>query len=206
MRYRAARFVSRHRVAVALATMLAVALLAGTGMLLWQAGVLAREHARARVESERATQALAFQREIFRRARPLNHRGREPSASELLDIGERALAERPDTDAGVRATLIEEFSRSRASMGHHEAAYRLGVEARTLYQSIGDTLAVLRVDVHLATVESRLDRRAEATARIDAVLAAGASGTLPPELLSGAWLQRGIQLGNAGDPQAADLV
>lgn len=122
----------------------------------------------------------------------------------MLDIGERALAERPETDAGVRATLIEEFSRSRASMGNHEAAYRLGTEARTLYQSIGDTLAVLRIDVHLAMVESRLDRTAESIARIDAVLAAGATGSVPPEILHAAWFQRGIQIGNTGDIEGAD--
>lgn len=203
-RYRARRFVARHRLAVSLAAVLTISLIGGASVLLWQAGQLAREHARARVESERATQALAFQREIFRQARPAYHRGREPSASELLDLGERLLAERPETDVGVRATLIEEFSRSRASLGNYEAAYRLGQEARAGYASLGDALAVLRIDIHLATVESKLDRTAEAIARIDAVLKMAEQDAVPAEVLYGAWFQRGIQRGNAGEPQAAD--
>lgn len=47
IRYRASRFVARHRLAVTLATVLAIAVVGATGVLLWQSAALAREHAHA---------------------------------------------------------------------------------------------------------------------------------------------------------------
>ena len=203
-RYRAGRFVARHRLAMALSSLLLASLCAGIGVAVWQAGEVARERDRALIESQRAGAALSFQREIFRRARPAQHRGREPTASGLLDIGEQLLAERSDLDSGVRATLIEELSRSRASLGAFEAARRQALEARALFESLGDRRAVLRVDIHLASLEERLDRVDDARGRIDRVLATAAEAGLPPADLYPAWYQYGILVGNAGDVDAAD--
>lgn len=203
-RYRAGCFAARHRLAVALACLLLLSLVAGIGTAVWQAGEVARERDLALLESQRASAALAFQREIFRRARPTQHRGRQPTASELLDLGEQMLSERSELEPGVRATLIEELSRSRASLGAYEAAHKQALEARAIFASLGDRQATLRLDIHLASLEERLGLGDEARMRIDRVLAAAADADLPPADLYAAWYQRGILLGNGGDIDGAD--
>lgn len=203
-RYRAGRFAARHRWAVALACLLLLSLVAGIGTAAWQAGEVARERDLALLESQRASAALAFQREIFRRARPAQHRGREPTASELLDLGEQMLSGRSELEPGVRATLIEELSRSRASLGAYDAAHKQALEARAIFESLGDRQATLRLDIHLASLEERLGLGDQARVRIDRVLAAAADADLSPADLYAAWYQRGILLGNGGDIDGAD--
>lgn len=204
LRYRSGRFIARHRLAVALAGLLSLSLVAGITVVLMQSRAVVRERDRALSEEQRASAALAFQREIFRRARPAIHLGKEPSASELLDLGERMLAENGGLDPSVRATLMEELSRSRGSLGGFEAAYRLGLSARALFESIGDRRGALRLDIHLAGLAHQLDRSDEARARIDHVLAAAPAGVLPPGELYAAWFQHGILIGNTGDVDGAD--
>lgn len=204
LRYRSERFIARHRLAAALAGLLLLSLAVGITAVLVQSRAVVRERDRALVEGQRASAALAFQREIFRRARPAIHLGKEPSASELLDLGERMLAENAGLDPSVRATLMEELSRSRGSLGGFEAAYQLGLSARALLESIGDRRGALRLDIHLAGLAHQLDRSDEARARIDHVLAAAPDGALPPGELYAAWFQHGILIGNAGDVDGAD--
>lgn len=203
-RYRAGRFVARHRVAVALAGLLVASLAGGLASIVIQSREVARERDRALLEGQRANAALAFQREIFRRARPARHLGQEPSASELLDIGERQLTDDESLDAGVRADLLEELSRSRWALGQYEAAHALALKAQGLFAALGDRRGELRLDIHLASLDNTLARPAAARERIDRVLAAALSGILPPAELYPAWFQHGILLGNDGDTDGAD--
>lgn len=203
-RYRAGRFVARHRVAVALAGLLVASLAGGLASIVIQAREVARERDRALLEGQRANAALAFQREIFRRARPATHLGREPSASELLDLGERLLTDDERLDAGVRATLLEELSGSRWALGQYEAAHVLALKAQGMFAALGDHRGELRLDIHLASLDNTLGRPASARERIDRVLAAAPSGVLPPPELYAAYFQHGILLGNAGDTDGAD--
>jgi serine/threonine-protein kinase len=203
LRYRSERFVARHRMAVGLAGLLAVSVVGGITSMMVQSRVVARERDRALIEGQRAAAALAFQREIFRRARPANHLGKEPGASQLLDLGENMLAENKALEPSVRATLIEELSRSRGLLGSVEHAYQLGLSAQSIFESIGDRRGVMRLDIHLGSLANILDRHEEARERIDRVLAAP-SGVLPPGELYAAWYQHGILIGNAGDVDGAD--
>jgi serine/threonine-protein kinase len=202
-RYRMAKFVRRHAIAVAASVAVATALVAGLGTALWQARIAATERDRALAESQRANAALAFQREIFRRARPDSHLGKEPTASDLLDVGERLLGDNTGLDRGVRAALLEELSHSRAALGGFERAYALAADAQAIHTAAGDPRAALRLDIHLAAMASQLSRPDEARERIDRVLAAPPEQALPPEEVYAAWFQHGIQIGNAGDREGA---
>ena len=203
-RYRAGRFAQRHRLAVALAGLLVASLVGGLASIVIQSREVARERDRALLEGQRANAALAFQREIFRRARPATHLGQEPSASELLDLGERLLTDDESLDAGVRAALLEELSRSRLALGQNEAAHALASRAKAMFETLGDRRGVLRLDIHLASLDNTLDRPEVARERIDRVLAAASSGLLPPAELFPAYFQHGMLLGNAGDIDGAD--
>ncbi len=82
-RYRTGKFVRRHRVAMAGAALVALALLAGLGLALWQAGV-------ARTEAARAERTKQFVASIFSRAQPRQgNQGTVLAADLLVVAGER---------------------------------------------------------------------------------------------------------------------
>ncbi len=202
-RYRLDRFLRRNALAVGALAAVALALLVGLGAAVWQARLAAAERDRALAEGQRANAALAFQREIFRRAQPARHLGQEPTASMLLDVGERLLADDNGLDAGVRATLLEELSHSRLSLGGIERAHALALQAQEIQVTVGDRRAALRLDIHLASIEAQLGRPGDARVRIDRVLGAPPAEALPPEEVYAAWFQHGMLIGNAGDREGA---
>ncbi len=101
---RAGKFVRRNRVGVALASVLAVAMVGGTGGILWQAQRAEREAARANAIKD-------FLIGLFERGNP--HGGGKPSlsmtAKELLDFGadqaDGAFAGEPVTEIELLETL-----------------------------------------------------------------------------------------------------
>jgi serine/threonine-protein kinase len=114
--YRARKFVARNRVPVAAAASVAVALLAGIAVSLWQAGV-AREQARvAEREARRAQAVQNFVLDIFRANSDRQKdpaRARNTTARDLLDLGterlESALLDAPESRAEVMKTLSEMY-------------------------------------------------------------------------------------------------
>ncbi|WP_143537756.1 serine/threonine-protein kinase [Rubrivirga marina] len=106
VRYRAGKFVRRHRTAVASATLVVLALVGGLGAALWQA-------AEARAERRTAHRVNAFVTEMLASADPYGGVGRGVTVVEVADIAaERAahdLAGEPATEAGVRLALGETY-------------------------------------------------------------------------------------------------
>ena len=97
--YRAGKFVRRHRVGVLAAAAIALSLVGGLAATFWQSREAAREAAR----SERVTEFLAS---LFQEADPERARGREVTARELLQRGERRLDSLLVGDPDVRARLL----------------------------------------------------------------------------------------------------
>ena len=110
--YRLRKFVTRNRLAVALATVAGLALVGATAASVWQARV-ASEHARvAQREANRAQAVQGFLLDIFRAnsdAQPDPVKARQTTARELLDIGATrvagALKDSPEAQQEVLATL-----------------------------------------------------------------------------------------------------
>lgn len=104
--YRLRKYVSRHRLAIAAATLTLCALLGGIAGTLWQARIarqeaararaaaaeLAQERDRAKSEARRAEAVRDFLGEIFYSAEPTSARG-IPDAMDLLDAGSRRARE-----------------------------------------------------------------------------------------------------------------
>jgi serine/threonine-protein kinase len=107
--YVVARFVRRHRVAVATAAIALLALLALSGVALWQAQ-------RARAMAARADHARAFLADLFARADPfaIQHGGRNPV--DLLRDGaeriEREFGDAPEMQAQLRSTIATVLDRT----------------------------------------------------------------------------------------------
>jgi eukaryotic-like serine/threonine-protein kinase len=115
--YRAKKFLARHRLGVAAAVLVVVALASGLGIALWQAAV-AKAHAEtARKEAMTAQAVKEFMQGIFlansaQQGDPL--KARQTTARELLDIGaakiDEALADAPEAKLEMLQIYSELYS------------------------------------------------------------------------------------------------
>jgi serine/threonine-protein kinase len=128
--YRAGRFVRRHKVAVAAAILLGLALVGGLASTLWQARIARREAAIARSVSE-------FLIDTFEVADPSEARGSSVTARELLDSASLRL-EQLEGEPDVQATMQDVIGRVYLSLGLYEPSYRLLHEALTTRRARAD--------------------------------------------------------------------
>jgi serine/threonine-protein kinase len=130
--YRAGKFVRRHRVGVAAGVALFLSLIGGLAATWWQSREATREAARA----ERVTEFLVS---VFREADPEQARGREVTARELLQRGERRLDSTLVQEPGTRARLLGVLGVIHTSLGQYGRADSLLARAVALTrQATGD--------------------------------------------------------------------
>jgi eukaryotic-like serine/threonine-protein kinase len=123
--YVVAKFMRRHKVGVAAATVAVVSLVLGLVGTAWQARVAARERDRARLEAERAEKVKEFLVGLFRASDPAESTGETITARELLDRGalriEKELAGHPS----LQAELFEIVGGISHELGRYEQARSL---------------------------------------------------------------------------------
>ncbi len=149
-RYRARRFLARHRRwGAGLAAVLAV-LGASLATHLGQAREAAELRQRVAAENARAAEVAAFLVNLFESTDPDHDRGSELSARDLVDRGldraRRELADRPL----LRLTIFNTMSRSYRKLGYFEPARELATEALAL----GRELRLEDQDVEAETAAS----------------------------------------------------
>jgi len=111
--YRAKKFLARHRLGVAAAALVVVALATGLGVALWQAQV-AREHAEtARKEARTAQAVKEFMQGIFlantaQQGDPV--KARQTTARELLDIGAARIDESLNDAPEAKLEMLQIFT------------------------------------------------------------------------------------------------
>jgi tetratricopeptide (TPR) repeat protein len=133
--YRAAKFVRRHRVAVAAGGGLLLALLAGLVSTFWQAD-RARAAARlAQEEAERSAASLKFLADLFSVSDPAQSKGRVYTDADLLRIA----VERIDRDLAAQPELQAPLFRQLAAIFLARGENERGVEAarRALAVDVG---------------------------------------------------------------------
>jgi eukaryotic-like serine/threonine-protein kinase len=123
--YRAAKFARRHLAGVAAAVAIFASLVAGLAGTAWQAGV-------ARREAVTATQVKDFVKDLFKVSTPVESRGREITARELLQRGTRradsALAGQPE----VQLELLHFLGEVNRDLGFYPRADTLLARATAL--------------------------------------------------------------------------
>ena len=172
---RALRFVARHRVAAGATAAIAVALVAGTAVALWQAN-------EARREAARAGAVQAFLVDLFR-ANTANQedpvRARQTTARELLDRGARRLGDSLADHPAAKEALAGVLERLYGELGLWAEASDVGeqrlAEARRLYDARDPRLTDAILDLVSSLVgrdptprDRTLPLIAEARAQIDA--------------------------------------
>jgi len=154
-RYRAGKFVRRHRVGIAVAASLVVSLMAGLAATAWQA--------RAKtLEAQKAEAVTAFLISIFQGADPAHAAGREITLRQVLDQGaervQRDLASQP----AVQGELLTVLAGVYTELGITERATPLTDQARALHERLygADSALVatnLRQQANLALLRGDAD-------------------------------------------------
>ncbi|MEM7582766.1 MAG: serine/threonine-protein kinase [Acidobacteriota bacterium] len=144
LRYRAGKFVRRHRTAVALAALSALLLLAGVVATAWQAHIASVERATALAEGQRAEQVSTFLEELFWVADPGRTAGEVVTARDLLDEAATQLVSRPWESPAVQARLLATLGSSYHGLGFYDEA--LGY-LRTALRLRRQTLGASHLDV-----------------------------------------------------------
>ena len=158
--YRSGRFFSRHRWALAAALGALLMVIGFTAALFRQLQETARER-------DRAERVSVFLEDLFQASHPDRSRGTDPTATELLDRGRRALGAGLSENPETRLTLLNTLARTYGSLGRYEEARDLLREAVDLgreFQS-GSKLASAINDLAVAHYWLREFDEAEALYR-----------------------------------------
>ncbi len=151
LRYRAGKFVRRHRVGVAAAGLAAASLLAGLAVALWQASVARDEAVRAEAQARRAERVKELLVSVFQQSDPHQALGRPLTALEVLEAGRERVRAELAAEPEVQAELFAILAQVYANQGSYELARDLASESvairRRLHpagdQRIGPSLATL---------------------------------------------------------------
>ncbi len=134
-RYRAGKFVRRHRAGVAAASVVTLALLGGTAAALWQAGRAQDAAREARAEAAKANATREFLLDLFRSVGMGSATARaqleRPVRELVVDAGQRLLDDRqlpPD----VKLDLLRTIGRLHARLSLLDSADRMDLEALAL--------------------------------------------------------------------------
>ena len=150
--YRAKKFIGRHSLGGRRGHRLLAALVAGVGVVLWQAGV-------ARGEARRADRVKSFLIELFREADPSQTLGETITAREILEKGPAASTEQLVEEPAVRAELLDTVAQVERNLGllepagaarrcrHRPASGGAGSAQRGLPQELAASL-VTRAEIH----------------------------------------------------------
>ena len=128
-RYRAGKFVVRHRLSVAAAALISLLLGAGVVTIAWQGRVAARERDRAQLQAQRAERVADLLSSLFEAANPRQEAGEQVTARDLLDQGEARIRTELTDEPFLRAQLLEVMSRAYTGIGDFDKAADLASDS-----------------------------------------------------------------------------
>jgi serine/threonine protein kinase len=133
-RYRAHKFISRWRVEVALSTAIAVAVMAGLAMSLWQAREATRERTVAMTERDRAERALARSEAASEFTRTLltqvAQSAKPVTFNDILERGEQLASRQASPDPAQQALVLMTLAEFHVAVGNERKA--LGLTERAM--------------------------------------------------------------------------
>ncbi len=161
--YRSRKFVRRHRLAVAAASVTLLTLLAAVVLTSWQAAVARVERTRAEGQRARAEEVASFLTSLFANSDPYHSLGEEVSARQVLDEGARRILHELPGSPQVRADLLNTMGKAYQNLSLFEDSGRLLSEAVELRRAS----AVEPADL-AASLLSLADLRVEEQRFVDA--------------------------------------
>ncbi len=128
-RYRARKFVARHRLAVGAAAIVVAALVAGLSIALWQASRAERAASVALAQAERAERVRAFLIAVFDAADPARTLGERIAPRTLVDEGVRRVDAELTGEPALRAEMHDVFAGLYRKLGELEPGKALAEKA-----------------------------------------------------------------------------
>ena len=159
-RYRATRFLQRHALAVALASVAVLALVAGLGAALWQAQI-------ARTERDTARSALAFMRTLFTNADPGQVQTADVTVRSLLDEGVRNVRHALTGQDAARADMQLAMATAYLGLGLPDPAEPLLDEALGIAERLGNGSLLAHILDEQCGVKIYRNRAAECEPLLD---------------------------------------
>jgi serine/threonine protein kinase/tetratricopeptide (TPR) repeat protein len=173
VRYRARKFIARHRVAVGAAGLVLASLLIGIASTSWQARIAARERDHARAEAAKAERINQFMLGLFRSVDPNVTKGKAITARELLDEGAARVAGELADQPLVQATLLSTLGNLYRQISSFDRAQEMYERALALRRQHGDAKSA-EVGTALADLGSILGERGRYKEALDALHSARA--------------------------------
>jgi non-specific serine/threonine protein kinase/serine/threonine-protein kinase len=127
--YRLGKFVRRHRVSVAAGAVVLLAMIAGLAVATYGVIRATRAEAEARQEAATAEQVSDFLVGLFRVSDPIEARGREITAREILDQGAEKISRELQDQPLVRARLMATIAEVYGYLGVRDTGRELAQEA-----------------------------------------------------------------------------
>jgi serine/threonine protein kinase len=162
--YRARKYLRRHRVGVAAALAIVLALLAGLGGTLWQARAARaeairadREAAMARDQTQRVKRTKDFFVSVFQAADPLKRTDAGPiTLVQALDDALKRVDTELAGDPGLQGDLLDDFGEIRAGLGDLAGGKTLFQRALPLHEKVlsPDDPAIANTLVNLGAIEN----------------------------------------------------
>ena len=137
--YRAHKFVLRHKLGVAAASLVLLSLAGGLTVAAWQARVAREERDRTRLEAEKFRQVSDFLATLFQSADPARTRGTKLTAREVLDRGAARIERDLEGQPQVQAALFGLIGTVYRDLGHFDEARALLDRSRAQNQKLYGT-------------------------------------------------------------------
>ena len=166
LRYRARKFVRRHRTAVAATAAVVLLVVGSVASLVAQGRQLAQERDKARY-------ALTFLVDTFKQADPYQAKGERLTAREILDQGANRIARELAGEPDVQAAVMDAIGEVNLGLGRYDAAEPLLERALALRRQVfgPDSLEVAESLEHLAKLRNERSDWAGGVLHLRAALA-----------------------------------
>lgn len=188
-RYRARRFIARHRRGVAAAAILLVAILTSASVAVWQARLARQQAELAQQQATRANTVRDFVESLFAPIRYGVATAKQPSLTELLAHGVARLDHSPQLGVAERVDLLAMFSRLYENLGDIPQSRKLADQAVTLAERSLPPTDINSIRAHIARgyaavrAEDYADGGADLRLAHRRLLAQGAHGEAMIDLL-----------------------
>ncbi len=157
-RYRTKRFLQRHALVSALATLALLLLIAGLTTTAWQAEQNRQQRDLARLEATKARAVSDFLIGVFRQANPYQTERRNPTATELLNQALVTIDEQSDLGSELRSTMLTTMGRAYNGLGDSEQAVELLEQALNEALATGDPRTVIDTRIALGLAYNNASR------------------------------------------------
>lgn len=157
LRYRARKFIARHRWAVAAAAVAFLSLTGGLAGTLWQAHIANQNAAQAELQAERAEQVAAFLAEMFEESDPTKAKDGSTTAREMLDRGFEKVQTELEGQPAVQAQMLGIIGKVYNNLGLYDQALPALEQAVLQYRNIDESSTeYVSVLLELANLQYRM--------------------------------------------------